>query len=430
MNTSLFIELIQKFWTAITGVLKINYNDERNAPTYLYMRQLREVFSPTLKWNRLTLDRSIVAADVVALDSERPLKSRPALSTANGDIPKLAIKRYKDEKELVAIRSMLSDPNAETEVARQLIAEPADFCSRGIMERIEYMYLQAISTGLCVIPDAENVGTGIRVDFGHPDSQKYGANKPWGTDGATPISDITRIISDAADLGYVITRIMSDSATFNAARNSDEGKMITLGFLGTAIAGTGGALPNVSSANFRDAVKDEYGIEWEVVNRSIRVEKNGVKTAVRPFAANTVAFLTSDQTGTLQYGASIEDTFPTEGVTYSKVAPYITVMQYSKTDPKREWTAAEGFAMPVIEVDELFLLNTQEAQIEDPAEVEGDANITIYGEQLVKADVIAALNSLGIRTNSNISDAKLIEKVNGLSDEQESELKSILEVTD
>ncbi len=359
MNTSLFIEIIQKFWASITNELRNKYNGEREAKTYFYERQLRDVYSPTLKWDQLSMDRAIVAADVVALDSEKPLKSRPVLKKANGNIPKIAITRYKDEKDLVGLRSLLFDPNSENEIARQLIAEPADAVARGVKERIEYMHLQTISTGMCVVPDAENVGTGIRVDFGLEASHKFGASKiAWGEDGATPISDVLRVISAAADKGYVITRIMSDRATFNQARNSAEGRELVAGFLGLDSLNRA-----ASSANFIAAFADENGgVVWEVVDRAVIVEKNGKRTPVRPFAAGIVSFLTMDQVGTLQYGASIEDTFPTEGVTYSKVAPYITVMQYSKTDPKREWTAAEGFALPVPDVDGIFLLNTQEAR--------------------------------------------------------------------
>ena len=425
MNESLFIEVIQKFWTAVTSALKIKYNGEREAKPYLYERQLRQVFSPTLKWDSLSLDRAIVAADVVALDSEKPLKSRPSVRKASGDIPKIAIKRYKDEKELAALRSLMLDPRRESELARQLIAEPADFVSRGMKERIEYMWLQALSTGLCVVPDEENAGTGIRVDFGLSDEHKFGAGvAPWGQDGATPISDIARVITAASSKGYTITRIMSNLDTFNQARNSAEGKSLVAGYLGLQSIDRA-----VSSANFNAAFTDEYKVVWEVVDRSVIVEKNGVRIPTRPFADGVVSFLTSDQAGELYYAPSVEDTFPTAGVEYANVAPYITVMQYSKTDPKREWTAAEGFAIPIVDVEGLFILDTQEAQELSATEVEGDANVTIYGQSLVKADVIAALNAMGVRTSASISDANLIIKVNGLNDKQEADLKTALSIS-
>ena len=57
-----------------------------------------------------------------------------------------------------------------------------------------------------------------------------------------------------------------------------------------------------------------------------------------------------------------------------------------------------------------------------------DVKITVWETELVKADVIAAMNAIGVKTNANIGDATLLAKINGLSEEQEKALKTALSV--
>jgi hypothetical protein len=52
------------------------------------------------KWSTLTVNSTIVAADIVAMDSPLPLKKRDAIGAANGEITKLGMKKKLTEKQL------------------------------------------------------------------------------------------------------------------------------------------------------------------------------------------------------------------------------------------------------------------------------------------------------------------------------------------
>ncbi len=132
------------------------------------------------------------------------------------------------------------------------------------------------------------------------------------------------------------------------------------------------------------------------------------------------------------YGTLAEETHPVDGVKYSKVNRYCLISKYSKNDPLREFTSSQAIVLPVIEnVDQIYLLDVSEAQEVDATAEAADATdvkVTIWETELVKADVVAALNAMGVKTNTNIGDATLINKINTLSAEQETALKTALSV--
>ncbi len=70
MNPTLFVELVAKWFGAMAKRFVEKVNGDATAPKYLFKTMLRPELSPDLKWDSLSVNSSIVAADVVALDSE------------------------------------------------------------------------------------------------------------------------------------------------------------------------------------------------------------------------------------------------------------------------------------------------------------------------------------------------------------------------
>lgn len=426
MNPTLFVEFVKKWFGVLATRFTEKVNDTKNPLTYLYKTMLRPELSPDLKWDALSINKSIVAADVVSMDSPLPLKKRDAISTASGTIPKLGMKMDKSEKLLTDIQIMQARGATEAQIV-QKIFEDTPRVIGGIYERLEYMFLKALSTGIMLVPDSENVGAGIRVNFGYKESNKFGVQTKWGEEDYAPLSDIERVITLAAEKGDIITTIALDRASYNLIRKSDEAKTLYAASIGNF---TGNAQLIPTPTQFDAIVSDEYKVKFLVIDRSVRYEKNGKQTPVKPFAENTLVFLTTEQVGTLVYGILAEETNPVAGVEYQKVDSYILVSKYSKNDPLREFTSSQALVLPVIEnVESIYLMNTQEAQEIDETEVEGDADITIYEQTLTKADVIAALKEIGVKVAPNIGDKKLIEKINELSDEDEAKLKELLGIS-
>lgn len=358
MNPTLFVEYIQKWFGAIANRFVERVNGSKEPQKYLYKTMLTPEMSADLKWDALSVDSSIVAADVVSMDSPLPLKKRDAISTASGVIPKLGMKMDKSEKLLSDIQILKARGASEAEIAKKIFEDTPKVIS-GVYERLEYMFLQGLSTGAILVPDSENVGAGIRVNFGYKDSNKFGVTTAWGTTGYTPISDIERALTAASERGDIVTTIALDRASYNLIRKSSEAKNLYAASIGYS----GSNLLVPTPGQFDAIMADEYKVKFLVIDRAVRHEKNGNQTPVRPFAANTLVFLTTEQVGRLVYGTLAEESNPVSGVEYQKVDNYILVSKYSKNDPLREFTSSQALVLPVIEnVDSIYLMDTQTVQ--------------------------------------------------------------------
>ena len=105
MNASLFLEIVEKYFKAVVGKITEKFNGSKNEQTLLHKTMLTEEYSADLTWGATELEHSVVAADVVALDSSLPLKSRGSFSNATGKLPKLGVKFRKGEKEAAVLRA-------------------------------------------------------------------------------------------------------------------------------------------------------------------------------------------------------------------------------------------------------------------------------------------------------------------------------------
>lgn len=432
MKKSLFIELVEKWFKPIAGKITETINGKKEEPTYLHEQMLQREYSADLKWDSASIDGAIVAADIVSMDSELPVKSRDSLGKANGDIPKLGMKLFKGEKLITDMQIMSARGANEAQIVAKLFSD-APRCAKGVKERNEEMFLQGLQSGVILIEDEENVGTAIRADYGYLPRNKFGATIKWGKTGYIPLSDIANVIASASAEGDVIRTIGVSLNDFNSIRRSEEAKELSANFRGLTITDNS-KLPVPTKSQFLEAFADEYGVNLLIIDRSIKTEKNGKRTSKKVFADGILVFLTTEPTekvGRLVYGSLAEETNPVEGVKYEKVDEYILLSKYAKNDPLREYTSSQALSIPVIDnVESIYILNNQEAQEVATSEVEGDANITIYDKKVVKADVLNALKSLGIKVSSNIGDATLIKKINELNDEQEAALKELIAAMD
>ena len=90
MEKSLYFELVEKYFPklVISTVEKLNEKNQKTLP-YLYKDLLTPEFSVDGRWASILANYTRVAADVISLDSELPVKSRDAISKVTGDIPKI-----------------------------------------------------------------------------------------------------------------------------------------------------------------------------------------------------------------------------------------------------------------------------------------------------------------------------------------------------
>jgi hypothetical protein len=231
MNPSYFAEYVKKWFKILTTTIVEKVNDSKSPTTYLFKTMMKPAISADGRWDSLSVSKSIVAADVVDIDSPLPIKKRDAISRAGGEIPIIGMGMKKNAKLIQRIKYLAASGATETQVA-QMIFDDLGRVITGVYERIEFMFLQALSTGYTLIRDSENVGVGMRVNFGYRDSNRYGVSKKWGKEGYTPISDIERVLTKAGENFDTITTIALDKAAYNQIRKSEESKAKYAGNIG------------------------------------------------------------------------------------------------------------------------------------------------------------------------------------------------------
>jgi hypothetical protein len=223
------------------------------------------------------------------------------------------------------------------------------------------MFLQALSTGATLVEDAENVGTGIRVDFGYLDKNKFGVSVLWSNwDESSPIDDIERVLAQAVIDGNTITKVLMDKTAFSNFVKNEQVKQAYAFYAGFA----GSNIPSPSVSKMNEATRDKWGFEIQIVDRAVRYEKNGIQTAVKPWADGAAVFLTSDQVGTLAYARLAEQNHPVTGVSYEVADQFILVSKYRSNKPSlSEFTSSQARVVPVIAgVESIYLLDTKTVQ--------------------------------------------------------------------
>lgn len=359
MEQSLFIQWVKKYFPGIVVRVTNTLNDSTNQPVYLHRTMLKEEFSVTGKWESISVANSLVMADVVAMDSTLPLKKRDTISKASGDIPKMGMTLKLNERQLTDLDTLIAQGGTEPQIIAKLFADTPKAVG-GVYERNEAIFLEGLSTGVTVVDDTETVGTGIRLDYGYVSANTFGVSVLWSNPStATPVDDIDRALEKARLDGNTPTVIMMDKYAFNNAVKTTQVKeqfAFSLGY-------TGDKLQSPNSTQFTTFLSDKWGLRLVIVDRSVRHERNGVQTAVKPWAEGAVVLLPSETVGSLIYAKLAEEAHPVAGVEYQKANNYILVSKYRKNDPLSEYTSSQARVVPVIaNVDQIYRIDSKSVQ--------------------------------------------------------------------
>lgn len=358
MNPSLFIEYIDKYFRLVIGKITEKINGKKAEEQLLHKTMLTEEYSADLTWGSTELGSSIVAADVVSMGSSLPLKKRDKISNASGVIPKIGIKFRKGEK-IISDINVMRARGADEQTIVGKIFDDAPKAIKGIDVRKEIMFQQALSTGETLVNDDENTGTGVRVRFGYKAENTFHATAAkWGAESAVPQDDVQQLFDKAEEDGNSIEVVMISKKYFNLFRHSKQGKLLAANFSKQVVTDVK-LLPVPSKETMLEALSDEYGATFRIVNSTFKVETpDGKRVSVKPWEEANVVGLPSENVGRLVYGTLAEETNPVAGVNYQKSGTHILVAKYSKTDPLEEYTTGQALAIPVIDgADSIYLLH-------------------------------------------------------------------------
>ena len=360
MEQSLYLDYIQKYFPkVVTGIVeKLNGEQSPNL-SYLHKRLLGTDYSVDGRWETLIGNYTRVSADVVAMDSALPLKKRDALGRASGDIPKIGMELYLNEKQMSDIDTMVAKGLPISDITAKIFSDTPRVIT-GVYERLESMFLLGLSTG-SAIADTDNVGTKVRVNYGYLEGNQKKVKAKWSNPAtAKPMDDIQAVVDYADQEGVAITRAYADNTAINTMLQSTQMKQFFAFSLGFA----GDDIPTPSFEQANTVLQTNFGFTIERVNRSVRTEADGKQTAGKPWANGRVVFTADEQVGTVLWTDLAEANHPVEGVSYEKAEDYILVSKYRVNRPSlREYTSSQARVLPVItNVDRIFTLDTTVAK--------------------------------------------------------------------
>ena len=357
MEKSLYFEAVEKYFPqlVISTIEKLNEKNQKTLP-YMYKDLLTPEYSADGRWASILANYTRVAADIVSLDSELPLKSRDAIEKVSGDIPKMGMKLYLTEKMMKDIDSMIALRLPEQQILQKIFADVARVIS-GVQERLEDVFQSMLSTGVGIA--GENNGLGVRVDMGYADDHKFGVTKVWSDASATPITDLQKVFDKALDDQNVITDMWVDDTWLRAFYSNKEARE-QFAFIQNFV---GQNIPNLNFQQAAAVVNAKWGVTLHRVNRRIKTETNGVKKNHVAWANGVCAFTCDARLGKLAWTTCAEATRPVAGVAYETAEQFILVSKYSTNDPLREFTSSQAMVVPVLDnVDRIYIQDTTQVQ--------------------------------------------------------------------
>ena len=176
MEKTSFSEYVQKFMPKLQSLIEMVNGKRESTRTYLHKELLRREYAPDQRWSSASVDSSLVAADMVAMDSPLSPKTRPTVTTASGMLPKIGTMRVMTETQINQVKLMKNQGRPYTEIAAKLEQDPVD-CANGIDERNEHNFLKGFSEGILLVQDADDPSIALRIDYNYPESHLFGVEK-------------------------------------------------------------------------------------------------------------------------------------------------------------------------------------------------------------------------------------------------------------
>ena len=322
----------------------------------------------TLTWKALETQVGLkIAGDLVARGATIDKKTREALARIQGDIPKIAVKRTKDENELNEYDIMVAMTSANPDL-RALVeawAEDTKFCWDGVANRLEWIALQSISLGKVTLTN-DNNGSAISeydVDYSIDDTQKLGfgsKSASWATSAsAKPISvDFKNAVKTAKAKGISLKFAFMNVDTFANFTQTDEVIKLCASFAANALGVA--QTPSIDQVNVALAgLAYLRGLQVVVIDQDITIEKaDGSRITGNPFADNVVLFSESKVLGAT-YGKKPADMNVKGSVAIKAMNGHTCVKKYSNEEPLQEVTIGIANAFPAwLSSGRSYLLDT------------------------------------------------------------------------
>jgi len=324
--------------------------------SYLNARQYAALYWPTLfpvkPVNSLDAKTIIgdmgnrVAAFVISFDAKAPEATRKAIATKHFDIPKIALSRRKNEKEILehAITRALRGNDAVLEDYFNDI----DFVFDAAQARMEWLALQAVSQGQITLSTTNNplgIISETAIDFGMPTANKQTVAVVWSAGNAatmTPIADFKKVVKAARAKGISFAKMLLHPDDFDLIVASTEFLTSAKSLIAGESAGLGVETLGVLNTVLRSLRLPEAAL----IDTSVDIENAaGVRTSVNPFTAGHVVFVPTTSLGNMFSGPIAEEIEKPENVLQQKKGNILVSIQ-KEWNPVAVVTKGESNSFP------------------------------------------------------------------------------------
>lgn len=319
----------------------------------------------TLTWKTLEAQSGLkIAADLVARGVSVDKKTREAIARLQGDIPKISVKRTKDDEQLneYDIMIAMTSQNPDLRAIVEFWAEDTQFCWTAVAARIEWMALTQISLGKIPITKDNNVSviSEYEVDYEIPAARKKGTSLSWkNAQTAKPFQDFKAIVKAAKAEGISLKFAFMNLDTFADMAETAEVQKGCASFAANALSIQ--QTPSVEQVNAAMA-KLPYlrGLQIVVIDQDITIE---LADGTRPFSGNPFAddVVMFSETKTLgnTYWKKPADANVTGSVSIKAINGHTLIKKFAEEEPLEEITMGIANAFPAwIASQRSYLLDT------------------------------------------------------------------------
>jgi len=305
-------------------------------------------------------ERLASMASVVDIDSNHPLRSRSSAYKVEGEVPAIKVarsltqKQYRNYKMLQSIKT-LSDAEKVKAITKYIL-DDMKYVTDAVKFRINYMFLQMISTGgleLTVDNNPDGIVTDV-VPVGFVADNIVNATKNINDETSKIITDVKAVVEKARANGDDIDKIMVARALWNKIKLNAE-------FLAEmkAYFNPGSNARSVfTEANLNMYMTDNDLPNFQVIDAISRSEEDGKQKLLKPFSQETLVFVPAGKLGIIHNAFAIEEMEPNDNVEYTTVER-ILVSKWHERFPWAEKTAGECIAIPGLEaVESIYHLKT------------------------------------------------------------------------
>ncbi len=305
-----------------------------------------------------------VAADIVTYDASSPLKSRRVVSKLSGSIPPTRIKKKMSEEDLNTYNILKAQANTDQSNLLDFIFNDIDSCVEGVLARMEWVALKALSQGYIELTKSNNDGiiTAENIDFQMDAANKRvvksgNSNRTWDNPStAKPITDIEDVNEVALANGRRIRYILMGRTKFNEMRACTE-VVQTIFNTSTAVA-----KPNLEQINM---YLDAQGLPSIVIIDSyVDIEIAGSINSENCWNSKYVTFVPFLEVGNMLSGPIAAETNPPKQAIMAKM-DRVLVEKFSTTDPVNEFTVGLLNAFPSFPaIDRCYRLDTEKNAVD------------------------------------------------------------------